>query len=89
MVMAPGLVKMELDELAANRDNPMTQHKIHAKMMVRNKLLAATILSRANNELYRDLKTQLTNDYAKGIDSYPLTVRETVNLLNTCKGKIA
>ena len=40
------------------------------------------VLRGANNELYGDLKIELENDYAKGVDNNPASVNEAVALLN-------
>ena len=40
-------------------------------------------ISGAKKERYRDLKTELLNDYAKGDDNWPTSVDEAVQLLNT------
>ena len=40
-------------------------------------------ISGTSKERYGDLKTELLNDYAKGVDNWPTSVDEAVQLLNT------
>ena len=40
-------------------------------------------ISSANNEFYGDLKTELLNDYIKGVDNQPVSTDKVVQLLNT------
>ena len=51
-------------------------------MIAKNGMLAGCFLNGANNELYGDLKIELENDYAVGLDNYPASVDEAVALLN-------
>ena len=69
-------------KIAADPDNPTTNEWKDAKIIVKNGMLASWFLRGANNELYGDLKIELENDYAKGLDNYPASVDEAVALLN-------
>ena len=46
-------------------------------------MLAYVFINGANNERYGDLQTELLNIYAKGVDNWPTSVDEVVQLLNT------
>ena len=51
--------------------------------MVKNGKPTFMIISRANKERYRDLKTEPLNDFAKWVDNWPTSVDEAIQLLNT------
>ena len=63
-------------------NNPTTNEWKDAEMIVKNGMLASWFLRGANSELYGDLKIELEDDYAKGLDNYPANVDEAVALLN-------
>ena len=49
-------------------------------MIVKNGVLASWFLRGANNELYGNLRIELENEYAKGLDNYSASVDKAVAL---------
>lgn len=52
---------------------------------MKQEYLASMFISGADNGRYKALKNELENDYAKGTDFYPKTVKSTVMLMNRYK----
>ena len=50
-------------------------------------MLASMFISGANNELYGDLKTELNNDFIKGVDNWPVDVDGAVQPMNAYMAK--
>ena len=69
----------ELKALVVDPDNPTNQQCQNAKMTSKE-MIASMFLWGVNNKLYEDLKTQLKNNFVKGIDT--VNVDGMVVLLN-------
>jgi hypothetical protein len=79
----PGLVRAKL-ELAGvgDPDNPTPLEAQATKLTAHKDFLAMMILSGANGSMFFKLRQDLSDDYAKGHDSYPTTVDGVLHLLS-------
>lgn len=75
-------VQEELNKNTVGEDNPTENEIKDANMVAKNGTMAAMFLRSSHNELYRDLKTKLENDFTKGIDNYPMNLDDVVAHLN-------
>ena len=78
-----GQIEKELRASAKDPENPTEQEIKDANLKEKNGILACMFISGTNKERFGDLKSKLLNDYAKGVDNWPTSVDEAVQLLNT------
>ena len=64
------------------KTNPTDEEVKDARLFVKNGILVAMFIGGANNELYGDLKMELNNGFAKGVDNWPANIHGTMQLLN-------
>ena len=82
-----GLIEEELKASALDPNNPTAEELKDEKMVVKNGMLVSMFISGANNELFGDLKMELNNDFATGVDSWPVNLDEAVQLMNAYKSR--
>jgi hypothetical protein len=75
------LVLEELKKDGVDNDIPTADELAQATKTTKNKAHAMAFLKRADKGRYRQLSTELENQYTRGTDQYPITVTEAYNLL--------
>lgn len=76
-----GQIEEELKKSAEDPENSTEQERKDARLYVRIAMMASMFISGANNELY-ELKMELNNNFAKGIDNWLVDVDKAVQLMN-------
>ncbi len=85
--VVPTFLSAKIKELAdsgaiANAMNPTDAERAIAIAAVRDKYLAALMLSGAHRERFGELRTDLKNQYGYGDDRYPKMMDTCLSLLN-------
>ncbi len=67
---------------ARDPDNPTAQEQSEAREALKDNMMAALLISGADNARYRTLKMELKNLYGQGQDNYPRTLAKALDVLN-------
>ncbi len=81
----PNMIKKEVIAVKAAKNNmgAMTRDETkEAKKILRDKFLAALMLSGANRDRYGDLKRSMAENYVKGTSKYPESLEVVLCILN-------
>jgi hypothetical protein len=79
----PNMIKKELESKIIDMDKASGSEMRDAKKIVRNKFLAALMLSRANREKYGKLKCSMAENYVTGTSKYPKSPEVVLRILST------
>jgi hypothetical protein len=87
------MIKIELQDICTADNTPVSlatdAQKDKAAETSRAKFLAALMLSGADRGHFGVMRDELVNNFAKGDDSYPLTMEEVLHLMNGYKSQRA
>jgi len=78
----PNMIKKELESKIIDMDKASGSEMRDAKKIVRNKFLAALMLSRANREKYGELKCSMAENYVTGTSKYPKSPEVVLRILS-------
>jgi hypothetical protein len=78
----PNMIKKELDSKKINMDKASASEIRDAKMIVRNKFLAALMLIGANREKYGKLKHSMAENYVTRTSKYPECPEVVLHILS-------
>ncbi len=80
----PGYLDAVLVNSVRARDprNPTAQELDNARAILRDNMMAAMLISGADNTRFRSLKMELRNQYSQGQDNYPRTMAKALDILN-------
>jgi hypothetical protein len=79
------MIKEELSTKSINMNNATADELKEAKGIVREKILAALMLNRANGTKYNDLKCSMAENYVTGMSEYPKSPEIVLSILNAYK----
>jgi hypothetical protein len=82
MTFPPNMIKKELDSKGINMDRATTSKMQDAKKIVRNKFLAALMLTGANRDKYGELKCSIVENYVIGTTEYPERPKVVLRILS-------
>ncbi len=80
----PGYINDILQNVirARDPDNPTAEERSEARESLQDNMMAALLISGADNGHYRTLKMELRNLYGQGQDNYPRTLAKVLDVLN-------
>jgi len=82
MTHFPNMLKRELDANGINLSKATSDQVKEGKKTVRDKFLAALLLSGANRAKYNDLKRSMKENFVTGTSKYPESSEAVLRILN-------
>ncbi len=82
MTHLPNMLKKEIESIGMDLAKATSDQLKHAKKTVRDKFLAALMLSGANGAKYNDLKRNMKENFVTGTSRYPESPEAVLRILN-------
>jgi hypothetical protein len=82
MMHIPNMLKKEIESMGTDLAKVMSDQLKQAKKTVRDKFLAAFMLSGANGAKYNDLKRNMKENFVTGLSRYPESPKTVLRILN-------
>jgi hypothetical protein len=82
MMRFPNMLKKEIESMGMDLAKAMSNQLKQAKKTVRDKFLAALMLSRENGAKYDNLKRNMKENFVTGTSTYPESPEVVVRILN-------